>query len=25
LPSRSFSTYILEVILDAGAELGLDA
>jgi len=25
LPSRSFSTYILEVILDAGAEFGLDA
>lgn len=25
LPSRSFSTYILEVILDAGAEFGLVA
>ncbi len=25
LPSRSFSTYVLEVILDAGAELGLSA
>lgn len=25
LPSRSYSTYILEVILDAGAEFGLDA
>lgn len=25
LPSRSFSTYVLEVILDAGAELGLEA
>lgn len=25
LPSRSFSTYVLEVILDAGAEFGLDA
>lgn len=25
LPSRSFSNYILEVILDAGAEFGLDA
>ena len=25
LPSRSFSTYVLDVILDAGAEFGLDA
>lgn len=25
LPSRSFSNYILEVILDTGAEFGLDA
>lgn len=25
LPSRSFSTYVLEVILDAGTEFGLDA
>lgn len=25
LPSRSFSTYVLEVILDAGLEFGLDA
>jgi sarcosine oxidase, subunit alpha len=25
LPSRSFSTYLLEVILDAGAEFGLTA
>lgn len=25
LPSRSYSTYILEVILDAGAEFGLEA
>lgn len=25
LPSRSFSTYVLDVILDAGTEFGLDA
>ncbi|MFP3880716.1 MAG: sarcosine oxidase subunit gamma [Actinomycetota bacterium] len=25
LPSRSFSTYVLDVILDAGSEFGLDA
>lgn len=25
LPSRSFSSYVLDVILDAGAEFGLDA
>lgn len=25
LPSRSFSTYVLDVILDAGAEFGLEA
>lgn len=25
LPSRSFSTHVLDVILDAGAEFGLDA